>query len=428
MSDSIRLSLSPKGLQRLESVKHEGDFAFIVGDERFSCPSFVAEFLSPRVSSLRSQDITVDEFRIETADPSHQFGNFLSIGFGRDVCFPEGQFTFVRSVCRELRNYELLTTMHEEGRNREDGLKTLFHLSSGIEEGCDSEIQVVASHFYEFSVSDFDELSAGVLEAILRDPNLLVTDEDSVFAIIHRRASVDLSYFGLLEFVRFEFVSSECMTRVIEFISSSFESLTVGIWCSLRNRLKLSVTPPSKPDRFRLPAIDSKIISEIPEIFSIFGEETLDLLYRGSRDGFRASAFHGRCDGHPNTVTLILSTNDCVFGGYTPLTWNSDGNWVSDPSRTSFIFTIKNPHNLPSRIFKQKEDANAIFDSRWFGPSFGYGNDLSVCGEWQSPTECCSTLGPTYTNDTGLAGTNVLTGAKHFAIKEIEVFEVVSRK
>jgi hypothetical protein len=52
----IRLSLSTKGLQRLETVNHERDFAFMVGSGRYACPSFVAEFLSPQLNSLRSQD------------------------------------------------------------------------------------------------------------------------------------------------------------------------------------------------------------------------------------------------------------------------------------------------------------------------------------------------------------------------------------
>jgi hypothetical protein len=98
---AIPLSLSARGLQRLERGNHENDFSFIVGDERYSCPSFVAEFLSPRVSSLRSQDVTMAELSIETADPKRQFGTLLSIGFGREVSWSEGDLSFVRSVCGE---------------------------------------------------------------------------------------------------------------------------------------------------------------------------------------------------------------------------------------------------------------------------------------------------------------------------------------
>jgi hypothetical protein len=48
----IHLSLSIKGRERLEGGNHEKEFAFIVGDERYSCPSLIAQFLSPRGASL----------------------------------------------------------------------------------------------------------------------------------------------------------------------------------------------------------------------------------------------------------------------------------------------------------------------------------------------------------------------------------------
>jgi hypothetical protein len=150
MSDSIPLSLSAKGLQRLEEINHEKDFAFIVGDERYSCPSFVAEFLSPRITSLRSQDITIDEFRIETADPSHQFANFLSIGYGREVRFSESELSFVRSVCGNLKNSELFETTltRHDGDISEDELRARLQFLSGVDGSCDSDISVVASNSY----------------------------------------------------------------------------------------------------------------------------------------------------------------------------------------------------------------------------------------------------------------------------------------
>jgi hypothetical protein len=233
---SLSLSLSAKGLQRLEGVNHEDDFVFIVGDERYSCPSFVAEFLSPRISSLRSQDITIDEFSITTADPNHQFDLLLSIGFGREVSFSETGLSFVRSVCGELLNYELFAqTLKQEEcpQHRQDELKARLAFLSGCDGGSELEVGVLASNFYQFSVSDFAKLSLSVLEAILSDSRLVAQDEDSVFEIVHRRASDDLTFFGLLEFVRFEFVSESCMRQAVEFISSSFESLTFGIWRSL---------------------------------------------------------------------------------------------------------------------------------------------------------------------------------------------------
>jgi hypothetical protein len=201
--------------------------------------------------------------------------------------------------------------------------------------------------------------------------------------------------------------------------------MTLAIWSSIGTRLTLPVTPAGKGHRFVLRRLESTILSEVPEIFSVFGEKQFQLLYRGKRDGFQASAFHKQCDGHPNTLTLILSNNDCIFGGYTPLTWSSQGDWVSDPSLKSFLFTIKNPHNLPPQRFTQNNESNAIYDNSTYGPTFGTGRDLYICDQCQSSNSSYSVLGTTYTNATGISGDTVLTGAKTFLVKEIEVFEVV---
>jgi hypothetical protein len=438
MSDSTtHLSLSTKGLQRLKGTNHERDFTFIVGDERYDCPSFVADFLSPRITSLRSHDITITEFSIETADPNHLFGTLLSLGFGGEISMGKEGLNFVRSVSSELWNSELFwhTVNHPEGEITEEELKARLDFLSGFDFGFDfwwgfgfnweSEIRIIASHFYAFSICDFDKLSQSVLQAILSESTLVLEDEDSVFDIIHRRASDDLTYFGLLENVRFEFLSTDCMKRALEFISNSFDSFTFGIWKSLRIRLELSVTAPCEIGRFVLPEIDSKIISRLPKVFTVFRHKTFRLLYRGSRDGFQATAFHSRCDGHRNTVSFIISKNDSIFGGYTPLAWSSSGGWASDASLQSFVFTIKNPHNLPAQIFKQKKEEYAIYDVSTHGPTFGSNHDFRVFDPFESATRNYSDLGNTYTNDTGIGANKVLTGESSFGIKEIEVFEVI---
>ena len=46
------------------------------------------------------------------------------------------------------------------------------------------------------------------------------------------------------------------------------------------------------------------------------------LLFRGSRDGFTAQAFHAKCDDKGPTVTIVKSGNN-IFGGFTEKSWNS---------------------------------------------------------------------------------------------------------
>jgi hypothetical protein len=180
---SVLLSLSVKGLQRLEAVSHEADFAFIIGGERYECASILAEFLSPRVISLRSQDQTVQELALQTDDPNHSFDTLLSLAFGREVSVAKTELPAVRSLCLELWNYELfeMTFKHEEGPITKEELKARLDFLAGVDASRDRDVFLVASHFYELSIADLDRLSPSVLEAILSDSTLVLQDEDSLF-------------------------------------------------------------------------------------------------------------------------------------------------------------------------------------------------------------------------------------------------------
>jgi hypothetical protein len=186
--------------------------------------------------------------------------------------------------------------------------------------------------------------------------------------------------------------------------------------------------PPSPPVR-----LDSLIVSDCLEIFAEFSGKRFSVLWRGSRDGFRAHSFHGRCDGHANTLTVILDTDGNVFGGFTPVEWESrewngkhgreDNCLKADDSLKSFLFTLKNPHNIPARRFalKAEEKWAAIVCDSESGPFFW---DIGVSDNCNANSLSHTFLGLVYTNDTGLDGNAVFTGSEHFQVKEIEVFEI----
>lgn len=50
--------------------------------------------------------------------------------------------------------------------------------------------------------------------------------------------------------------------------------------------------------------------------------EKLTLLYRATRDGFGARAFHSMCDNFAKTLTIIKTKNGDILGGYTNQTWS----------------------------------------------------------------------------------------------------------
>jgi hypothetical protein len=65
--------------------------------------------------------------------------------------------------------------------------------------------------------------------------------------------------------------------------------------------------------------VRSLIVSEFPLLFEEFRAKRFHLLRRGRRDGSGAAEFHPRA----NTLTLISDTDGNVFGGFTPVEWES---------------------------------------------------------------------------------------------------------
>jgi hypothetical protein len=168
----------------------------------------------------------------------------------------------------------------------------------------------------------------------------------------------------------------------------------------------------------------SAIVPDFPKLFEDFKNKQFILLWRGSRDGFGARDFHSRCDRHPNTLTVILDTNGNIFGGFTPVEWDSDGGFKTDRSLKSFLFTLKNPHDVSARRFALKSSYK--YEATYCGPEWGprfYG--IAIQDNCNANTKSfCIGFGCAYTNDTGVYGEIFLTGSENFQVKEIEVFEI----
>jgi hypothetical protein len=151
------------------------------------------------------------------------------------------------------------------------------------------------------------------------------------------------------------------------------------------------------------------------------------LLFRSTRDGATAAAFHSRCDAQGPTLTLIKDTAGNVFGGYTSLHWSSpaaddgeDGDgwvWRNDPA--AFLFAIVNPHGDPPALFPSTANGRSYVGDSSAGPFFGYG-DLYVTGAFDG--DCCTYIGYSYVNTTRHSGNTVLTGAYKFTPAEVEVW------
>ena len=157
-----------------------------------------------------------------------------------------------------------------------------------------------------------------------------------------------------------------------------------------------------------------------------FGQKW-ELKYRASRDRFKASDFHSRCDGIANTLTVIKAKSGNIFGGFTEQEWHSRGGFVTDPN--AFIFSLVNKEENPFKVLCSNEGKEAIGCDSDYGPCFGgdgdYLKDICIRTDANIKTSYCafgySYKHPDYEKDSDEAQ-NILAGSLNFETLEIEVF------
>jgi hypothetical protein len=152
----------------------------------------------------------------------------------------------------------------------------------------------------------------------------------------------------------------------------------------------------------------------------------LKLLYRASRDGFKAADFHRLCDNKGATVTVIRSNEGYVFGGYVDQSWRSSSGYVA--SSSAFLFSLVRPSSSVAMKLplNGRNNEYAMLCRSLHGPVFGRGHDIAVCDSANTNSFSSANLGRSYTLPDGIKdGETFFTGARNFQASEVEVYRVV---
>ena len=138
------------------------------------------------------------------------------------------------------------------------------------------------------------------------------------------------------------------------------------------------------------------------------------LLFRASKDGYRASNFHSKCDGKSNTVTLVETTTGRRFGGFTDAQWDQSSSYKTGSN--GFIFSLDN-----NEIYYNKDNQYNIYCNSSYGPTFGGGNDFYIC-------DSCNSSNSSYDNSGNSYETNgkqyALASSYNFLVRDYEVFQL----
>ncbi|KAG9287970.1 hypothetical protein G9A89_017565 [Geosiphon pyriformis] len=159
---------------------------------------------------------------------------------------------------------------------------------------------------------------------------------------------------------------------------------------------------------------------------------TLNLIYRGSRDGFTVNSFRNLCGNQSKTVVAAKITGSgIIVGGYNPTSWG--GNQYSSHyeynynynnirylgAPEAFIFNLGDGKNPALAKVARSTNGNQIAYARSYGPYFY--NDLFFGDNCNTQESCWHQL--TYFQpeifDT--------TGQAAFQVDELEVFQVIEK-
>jgi hypothetical protein len=214
---------------------------------------FSADFLSPKIARLHTTDPLMDSYIVNTCDTKNLFGQFLAIGRGERLHFDREDLRFFALLSRELGNNEVLSAIlahfHEE--ITEANFLEHWQLYDLREESLNEIIHYGASHFHQFSKL-LNGLTVDQLHHILGHRELTIWSEDWLCDWICDRAQADPSFWSLLQFVHFEFLSVASMTRLSSSSSEFLDSVSDAMWKRLWSRLILPVCPPTENDHRKM--------------------------------------------------------------------------------------------------------------------------------------------------------------------------------
>ena len=102
--------------------------------------------------------------------------------------------------------------------------------------------------------------------------------------------------------------------------------------------------------------------------------------------------FHEKCDGKTNVLIVCETEFGKVLGAFTPLAFNTTGNWVIDYSQQSFLYSL-----TKNVKFNQVDSTNTVFLHSSYGPYFGGTPDLNIKNQ-ANTNNCTAAFNSSFTN------------------------------
>jgi hypothetical protein len=247
----FKLSLTAQGLKTIFFGSPNAPFDFIVGDETHTIPSFVADFLSPKIAALRKAEPGLDYYELGTSVPEKIFPLFLSLGRGEDIEVTQANLIYIALIAEELQNREIRDILAQrlpQGAKGED-VYARVQFVEACGEDATTELDYISTHWSEIPPAVTELISTAHMAKIAAHQGFTVKDPDKFFEFLIARITNDPANITLLEFIDFTSLNEASMKKFVEIGTAHLESLNPRIWEKIFERLKQAVNPPANRNR-----------------------------------------------------------------------------------------------------------------------------------------------------------------------------------
>jgi hypothetical protein len=167
-----------------------------------------------------------------------------------------------------------------------------------------TKIEFLARNFVDCSMNFLISVDFNILCQNLSHPLLAVLSGDHLCEFVLSRIQRDESQVQLLEFIRFEFISSEILSKVLSYLEQVSPTLNCTIWNQITLRLKRTYEerPTSKLHYARL----AQVIVELDSLSPVLG--IIDMLTKS-------------CGGNVHDKGVLTVTPSA--GGHAAMTCNA---------------------------------------------------------------------------------------------------------
>ena len=234
---SVTFELGEQGIR--DAATFNESFVFVVGGVEYPCCRFQACFLSGLVRRLLASDCCLSRVCLKVDDDEHHFKDVVRLMNWRKISITPENAKFLEECARELENDELLGGVVGFQLGRDISLSNLAYRFSRKREfhgDCKSELDFLASHFFEATLDVLRGLSVSELELVLTNPLLKLDTEDKLYdTIISLAAEKGDEVLVLLRHVEVAFLSQ---AKVGEFLDRIFPDLVAHVWGTLSQGLR----------------------------------------------------------------------------------------------------------------------------------------------------------------------------------------------